>query len=429
MKALIQRSLLLLFMGSISVSMNAQSINLQTAIDEVDDDNLKEAYKYIKKAEKHSDTKNIPKTWFYKAQILRKIAQSKDSTVRKLAEDPVKRAQEALKKCRMLDNNDEFKRQLGMEGYKLTGPAYLAARQAYNERAFQKAFELFSYSGMLRYQMEKKSRKRAEEAGKDVEDMPRDTIAYEAMFYAARSARNMKKDSIENPSQNPLASRDSIAPEEMALSLYKRLAETGFYKGDAYLRAADVLKKMEKPDSTVLTMIEEGLEKYPEHAGLINRRAQFYIDQGDYTKAEKSLEKAVEKQPENKGLKLILASVYDQLSKDMKADSAALAKKYFKKAGEKYSAVIGKDSSNYEALRALGLMYYNKGVELYKGGEKPEQDRAKKLWNKGVLVLEKAFEMKKNDETVARSLMKIYARLSKPDAYKRVKKKAGFSKK
>ncbi len=429
MKASIRRSLLILFIGSIAPLVNAQSINLQTAIDELDDGNLKQAYKYIKKAEGHKDTKNDPKTWFYRAQIMRKIAESKDSSVRKLVEDPVTEARRSIKKCRDLDKNDQYKKKIGMEGYKLTGPAYLAARKAYNKREFERSFDLFRFAGGMRYQMEQQNRKRAKKAGKDVEDMPRDTIAYEALFLAAQAAQNMKKDSLENPSNNPLAKRDSIAPEEIALGLYKKLAETGFYKGDAYLRAADVMKKMGEPDSSVLNTIEEGLKKYPEHSGLINQRAQFYIDQGNYAKAEKSLEKAVEKQPDNDGLKLILGSVYDQLHKDMIEDSAALAKEYFKKAADKYSAVIGKDSSNFEALRALGLMYYNKGVDLYKGGEKADQDRAKELWNKSTPVLEKAFELKRNDKTVARSLMKIYARLSKPKDYKRVKKKAGFTKK
>ncbi len=174
---------------------------------------------------------------------------------------------------------------------------------------------------------------------------------------------------------------------------------------------------------------------------MINLRAQHYIDNGKYEKAEKSLEKAAERQPDNQNIQLILGGVYETLHNNLLEDSAEAAQAYFDKAVEKYNGIIGKDSSNHNALSQLGLLYYNKGVELneragrIEDAEKREEKKkgSEDLMKRSIPILEKAFELQNSDdevptnETVTRALMKTYAKFSMVEEYKELKKKAGYT--
>lgn len=419
MNSICGRSLLTLIMCALPFFAAAQPINLQTAIDEFGDEDYKKALKFIEKAKNHDKTKNNPKTWFYTGEIYKEIASSQDSSVRNLAEEPIQKAMKAYGKCMELGGEDTYKQKVSMAQVKLSGPAYVRATEAFNSQNFEKSFELFSLAAQGRGVLAKL--KKAKKKGKDKDEMETDTVAFNSIFYAAQSAEQIEKDSI-------------------ALRMYGQLTRSGFFKGDAFLRMAEIYRQKEQYDK-MLETIDKGLEQFPEHSDMINLRAQHYIDNGEFEKAEKSLEKAAERQPDNQNIQLILGGVYETLHNNLLEDSAEAAQAYFDKAVEKYNGIIGKDSSNHNALSQLGLLYYNKGVELNEragrteDAEKREEKKkgSEDLMKRSIPILEKAFELQNADnevptnETVTRALMKSYAKFSMVEEYKELKKKAGYT--
>lgn len=401
----------------------SQSINLQSAIDEYGSENYKEALNYIEKAQKHDKTKNEPKTWFYRGEILKGIATSKDSSVRALHDEPVIGAKDAYQKSRELSGKNDYKqREMSMAFIELSGPAFDKGTKAYNKEEFEKALEYFSIAAQGRQVYDQQRKAAAEHQGEDPEEMAPDSIKFYALLNAARSAEKIEKDTA-------------------ALQIYQQLAKNGFFKGDAYLYQAEIYDRREEHEK-MLEVIDLGLQAYPDHVDLIRKRALYYIvEEEAYAKAEKGLEKSLEEQPDNEDLQLLLATVYKDLHDEMVDDSAALAKEYFAKAEDMFSDLVGEDSSNYDAMSGLGLMYYNTGVELNDRAGMEDDDekhkelksRAEESWKKAMPILKKAFEVGeekgRDTETVTRSLMKIYARFNMPEEYKQLKKDAGFERK
>lgn len=398
----------------------SQSINLQSAIDEFGSENYEEALKYIEKAQKHDKTKNDPKTWFYRAEILKGIATSEDSSVRALHDKPVIGAKDAYQKSRELSGEDDYKqREMSVAFIELSGPAFDKGTKAFNNEDFESALEYFSIAAQGREIYDQQRKAAAEHQGEDPEEMKADSIKYFSMLNAARSAEKVGKDTA-------------------ALQVYQQLAKDGFFKGDAYLYQAEIYDRREEYDK-MLELIDLGLQAYPDHVDLIRKRALYYIvEEEAYAKAEKGLEKSLEEQPDNENLQLLLATVYKDLHDEMVDDSADLAKEYFAKAEDMFSGIVGKDSSNYDAMRGLGLMYYNTGVDLNeKAGTEDDDEKLEELksrseesWKKAMPILKKAFEVGeekgRDTETVTRSLMKIYAQFNMPEEYKQLKKDAGF---
>lgn len=417
---------------------SAQSFALETAIDEHSDGEIKKAVKWIKKAQKHEDTKNKARTWFQTAKIMTSVATAKDSATRNLVDNPSKKALEAIEKCKELDKANDYQRKLPAVEAKLSGVLYQNAFDYYKQKEFKKSYELFKKVGSSRFRllMTKAQRKmhknddinNRREALKSLDRL--DTTAFHAFYYAGLSAEGMKQKGV---------SLDTTNLDSAAMQMYGPVIMSGIYEGEAILRMANILQKMGQ-ERQMYRVVNEGLKEYPQHEGLLQKRALYYIQKGQLDSAEASLKRVIKKNPDNKGLRVLLGSIYDNFFNELATDSLGLdtlssqdstelSNEYFKKAKANYDSAITKDSSNYNAIRGLAMLYYNKGAFLYKGGKKKLQEKGKKFWRKGIPLLEKALDMKKSDTKVAKSLMTIHGRLGNVEKYKAVKKKAGLKSK
>jgi hypothetical protein len=184
-------------------------------------------------------------------------------------------------------------------------------------------------------------------------------------------------------------------------------------------------------NDTVLALdyLTMGRKEFPNDVYLMNRETEIFLQKGQQEKALGNLQSAIEKEPNNAQLQLVLGNVYDNLAnpKGKSGKDTTKPAEYdnlVKKAAEHYQKAIDLKPSNQEsyfnALYNLGALYNNYGAALYtKSMEKATiTDLAKKqkefeaksneYYKKAIPFLEQALSIKSNDKSTMSALRKLY---------------------
>lgn len=190
--------------------------------------------------------------------------------------------------------------------------------------------------------------------------------------------------------------------------------------------------KLNTQDTTgAFTTLQEGRKIYPGDVALLNLETQHYLTTGKQAESINNLNLALEKDPNNPLLHLILAGSYDGMMSPKGADGKDLprpanADELFTKAEEHYKKAIElKPSADYlyNANLQLGAMYNNQAIYISNDFNKNAKitDLAKKqkevdakcdeLIKKAVPYLVAATEIKPDDVSTLQALRKLYLRL------------------
>ncbi len=255
---------------------------------------------------------------------------------------------------------------------------------------------------------------------------------------------------------------------------YLKIAIDNNYEvGNSYVMLADILEKKGK-DEEAAKLLEDGAQKHPTESKIIFALIDYYKPHGEYEKAFKYIDKAIELNPDMAILYLVKADAYNQIFDDLskqyynlleksdslkkaafrvryqkkehdrllaekenidkKVDSVeSLMNKYFDLAVEWFNKGIEKDPKNPDAYYSLGALYYNRGMEVFKRAQKvptAEAELYQKLINeyKGYLKqalkqFEKAHELNPSDVQTMQNLSIIYYKLGMYDKHKEMKQK------
>ena len=300
----------------------------------------------------------------------------------------------SLKKCIELDTKNQWKSDVNRRIESLRAMMFNAGAEMFNQKNYEAAYDAFDGSVKMY----------------DVLSKP-DTLA---MINAALAAENLNR-------------------FDEAFNYYKMCADNNYGKGaemyQSMIRVLNSPKNENKDDQKILSVIEEGKNKFPNDFVLNVEEFNFWYNKGDNEKAQQALQNAIEADPTNKILHFNIGVTYDNLAKtEHEAKNHEKAFEYIEKAVTGYKSAIELDDKYVDAYYNLGALYVNESQEIQSiandyDGEKYEQEmkRGQETMQKGVPYLEKVLTFTPNDKNTLSVLKIIYANMDDMENYKRIK--------
>lgn len=187
-------------------------------------------------------------------------------------------------------------------------------------------------------------------------------------------------------------------------------------------------KLMLKDTVGAMEYLKSGRKAFPNDVYLMNRETETFLQKGQQDKALANLQTAIEKEPTNAQLHLVLGNVYDNLANPKGKSGKDTTKpadydNLVLKAVEHYQKAIDLKPSNqdsyFNALYNLGALYNNYGgamqikasnLPLTEAKTKGKELEAKSQENykKAIPYLEQALSVKPDDKATMSALRKLY---------------------
>lgn len=366
-------SILLVLVFNITLMASAQKGTRTTAYNYLRKGKLDLAKENIDKAVQHEKTKDDAKTWFYYGNTYIQLATTEDEAYKDLDPDALQKAYEGYMKCMELDEKETYKLQIIQDMTVIGNNYYARGLDFYNNNEYKDAYQQFS---------------KAVEVNKSL-DMGVDTLA---IYAAAMSAM-------------------SGGLNDEAKTLYTELAGLNYNKAVIYSDLANIYKE-EGDLEKAKEVLQEGIDKFPNDAGVLFAKINILLEEQKYDKVIESLESAIQLAPENYTLYFVQGQSYESMKEIDNAEAA-------------YLKAIEINPEYTDAYYNLGALHYNKGVEKYsKANELPldavdEYNKMAAEANKDFLdaqpYFEKAFEALPDDENLKNSLKQIYQKTKQND--------------
>ncbi len=387
--------LLIFLMISASV-VQAQGRDMRRASRHINRGNLDRAMEHIQDALEHEEVLEDAEIWVLKSELYMQIAVAEEPEFRALADNPVDKADEALKKATELDVDNEYMLDLQQLKLFMSELVFNEGVEAYNEENWTKASSYFF---------------RAYDISKEFEAKDTTTL------YNAALAAELGQE-LDN-----------------AYEWYGQLREMEY--DDPFLYASLSNIALFKEDTTsARNYILEGRELYPDNLDLIFAEANIHIHTGDMEEAERVLDLAIERDPENPNLYFAFGANYDKMSQDTvyyDAEERAFA---FEEAVKAYEQAIELKPDFFDALYNLGALYFNQGLLMLEEAEErlretqdfaqyeEDEKEIRETWKNAQPYLEDAFEYIDEDHdfftTVLISLAELYLRTGQEDEFKEI---------
>lgn len=330
---------------------------------------LDKAKTSIDKCIANDATMNDAKTWFYRGNVYLAIKLSEDSNYRKLDPNALQIAYDAYKKALVLDTKKEFAEDINQR-------LMIVGEQFYNKGV--ESFQAKQYDQAI---------KNFENTVKINQDLGKtDTLAmYNVAFVAEMNGDSPK-----------------------AKQYYQDLLKANYKQPLVYASLSNIYKN-EKDTTMALEIIKRGRTLYPDDFNLLITETNIYLGKNDITKAQKNLNQAIAKDPNNPTIHFAVGTTYDQMGRIDEAEKA-------------YLRAIELKPDMFDAIYNLGALYFNQGVKIFEEADKitdmalyaKEKEKYEAAWKKALPQLEKALELQPNDVNTLYSLKQLYARLNQP---------------
>ncbi len=380
--------LYLIFVFTISV-VHAQKGKVTAADSYLTTNDLESAKKAIDAALENEKSNVWPKTYIVAAKVYTELAKNgKD-------DKGVLKAYEFYKKAIELDakgnekgkQKGKYKKDILFALTFFNSELTNAAIDGFNKEDFEKAFSAFEAVLTLNDEIAK------------LEGVPESELTVDTtiIYNCALAAYNLKD-------------------WEDAEKYFLKTIDLGFGGGDAVLLLNQVYSST--GDSTKMgENLQKGFMLYPDDDRILTSLIQYYLSTKQNDAALDYLNKAIEKDPENSSFFYARGVLYESIDKE--------------KSIENYKKAIEIDPQFFNALYNVGVIYYNKGVEIqnkanemsdYKEFEKTKKE-AEKYWEQALPYMERALDLQPNDANVLESLKGLYYRFDRMDKYNEIKAK------
>jgi Tfp pilus assembly protein PilF len=340
---------------------------------------LDKAKGFIDLAAEHADTKESPKTLFYKGEIYTAyliVSGSDTEFMKTSAETYLQTGLDSYKKGFTI--SDKFDSDIESAIYNKKAMFGVAIAQLYDAGKFSEAREAYDLEVKL-------------------------------------SEAINEKDSLSTFNAGVCA--EKAGETAIAAQRYKTAALMGYKAPEIYSIASSALRKDGKL-SEAKEIIELGRKKYPSDRSLLLELVNMNIDAGDTKAAEASLAEAIAADPTNKQLYYVIGTIYIELKQNDKAEAALnkaieLDPNYSDaqyQLGAHLVTVAGQTKAEASNLK-LGDPNYDK--MLAKGDE---------YYKRAVTPLEAYIVKNPNDKEVLKILSQIYRSLKnmeKSDEYRK----------
>ncbi|MBI3500789.1 MAG: tetratricopeptide repeat protein [Bacteroidetes bacterium] len=250
-------------------------------------------------------------------------------------------------------------------------------------------------------------------------------------YYEKSVEMKLKMNVTDTASINNLAVAASHEKEyKKAEKYYEKLIAINYKPETSYLTIIQLYKDAEDTAS-LRKIILKASDAMPESYLLLIEKINLYLKSGKSEDAIASIHRALEKNPDNHELHLVLGQTYNKVAfpKDAAgndlprtANSAGLAKK----AEEEFNKAIELKPGYFAGLYSLGVFYNNMGAAIINEAEntkdpkkvKAEEARADSIFQKAIPLLEKAHELDATDKDTMRTLRQLYARTGQGETEK-----------
>ncbi len=185
----------------------------------------------------------------------------------------------------------------------------------------------------------------------------------------------------------------------------------------------------QKDTSKAIEYLKMGREVFPNDVYLMNRETEIFLQKGEQEKALANLQTAIEKEPNNPQLQLVLGNVYDNIANPRGKSGKDTIKPanyddLVMKAAEHYQKAVDLKPTNQEsyfnALYNLGALFNNYGGTLYNKSmekttiaellkkQKEYETKSAEYYKKAIPFLEQALSIKADDKACITALRKLY---------------------
>ncbi len=406
----------------------AQSAKVQTAFRNLSDyetskdvTSLMKAKEAIDLASNHEDTKEKTKTWVYRTEIYyylfknaleqeeKKVADIKDKNERltkaygNVSTVDYEEAGKSMDKAVKLDKDKTYQQEYAVVGMQMMGDINNLAVGKYNagydlekggktpeaKVKYKEAMSFFELSYETTKMMGKK-----------------DTASLINSLVCAQKA----KDSEKIKYYDQMMITEKVANAYTYNSLY-----------DVKLNLADT--------AGALQTLKDGRLAFPNDLNLMNRETENFLQKGKDVEAIANLTKAIEKDPKNGVLYLVLGNIYDKQANPKDAagkekDKPKNFEELMLKAEDNYKKSTELDLKNSDAFFNLGALYNNWGGvalrrcdDLIKQATKMKEceTAATEKFNKAIPPLETALNMHPGDKLIMVPLRKLYLMTNQPE--------------
>lgn len=341
---------------------------------------LIKAKEYIDLAAAHPETKESPKTLFYKGEIYTGllIASAEDSIY--------------------LKENGDLLLEQGIESYKKAFPSKKYKEEVLSSINMKKG--LFSMGCDQMYK-----------AGKFKEAVE----IYDLQVKLSDAVGEIDSSSIFNAG----LCAEKAGDMSTAAARYKKSAEIQYKAPLIYALAANALRKDGKK-AEAKEILVAGRVKYPNDKDILLELVNSDIEAGDNAAAEKSLADAIAADPNNKQLYLTIGTIYIELKQDEKAETAL-------------NKALQIDPNYTDAQYQLGALLSGSAISMKQEASQLKQGdpnyekmlaKADELYKKAIVPLEAYIAKNPNDKQVLIILAQIYRSLKNPEKSAEYKKRA-----
>lgn len=370
---------------------------------------LTKAKDNIDAATLNEDTKNNAKTYVYKAQVYfelfkynlkleddKLLATISDKISRKemayglVSTAEYEEAGKALESAQSMDKDQVYAQDMQMTGLMMMGEVSNLAVGKYKAKKYDESADFFQSAALMNSMI----------TGK------KDTSNFYNACISAQKAKN---------------------PVKM-FDYNKKMIDQKIASPYNYQTIYDA-KLMLKDTATAMEYLKAGRKAFPNDVYLMNRETEIFLQKGQQDKALANLQAAIEKEPTNPQLQLVLGNVYDNLANPKGKSGKDTTKpadydNLIKNAAEHYQKAIDLKPSNqdsyFNALYNLGALYNNYGGTLYNKSlekttiaelakkQKEYEAQSNEYYKKAIPYLEQALAIKNDDKATMSALRKLY---------------------
>ena len=361
----------LLILVASSLGVMAQKSKVVSAYNYLKYDELDKAMSYIDEASKHESTMGMSKTWYYRGLIYQKMYNHEKFG--SLVEQPLQEALKSYQKAMEIDPKYEFEEEITQNSQKIAADLFQSGVDAYTANDYAKALTNFeSYLSIN----------------------PEDQSANLNAALAAQNSNNTEK----------------------AKLYYNKLIALKVDQPRPYQGLA-AIHKAEGDTIAALEVVKAGRAAFPADKNLMIEELNIYLSQGRAEEALDITNNAINNDPDNATLYYVKGSMLDNLGRKDEAIAA-------------YKQSLEKNSETFDTNYNLGALYFNKGAEqVNKANEIPPQKvkeyetaiaAADSDFKAALPYLEKAQQLKPDDNGTLISLKQIYLRLKDNENYEKI---------
>lgn len=254
-----------------------------------------------------------------------------------------------------------------------------------------------------------------------------DAISYYEKSYEMRLKMNITDTAAVN---NMAIASMKLKDYKKAEGYYLKLIEMKYKPEKCFLSMIQMYTDAGDTAST-RSMIMKSRATLPESYPLLIEEINLYLKNNKSEQAIASINKALDKNPNNHELHLALGQTYNKMAFPRDAANKEMPKpanftELAKKAEDGFSKALSIKPDYTIGLYSLGIFYNNLGAEYLKTAEnmkdpakiKAEENKADDVFKKAIPILEKAHELDPTDKDTMRTLRQLYARTGQGDTEK-----------